>query len=221
MLLQCLPSSFSSFWLIVWEEMLSEHFRAGRHGGHLGYQNSMILTILNFHVAPMPPGTKFVHNLTWGLGSVVVSRFLRWLPKRPSWILEQNDFSNSEFYVAPMLPIKFLLNPSYGLGGYVIWRISSWPPWQPSWISELNAFSNSESLCCSDASHQVYMSLEEYRDGPHGGHLGYWNRMILVILNLYVNASHQVSAQSNSWFGRCRLMTFKMATMAAILDIQT
>ena len=57
--------------------------------------------------------------------------------------------------------------------------------WLPSWIWEQNNFSNHESLCCSDASHQVL-------------------------------------AQSDLWFGRrCRLKNFKMATMAAILDIRT
>ena len=33
------------------------------------------------------------------------------------------------------------------------------------------------------------------------------------------DASHQVSAQSDLGFGRCRLKNFKMATVAAILDI--
>ena len=32
------------------------------------------------------------------------------------------------------------------------------------------------------------------------------------------NASCQVLAQSDLWFGRCRLKDFKMATMVAILD---
>ena len=27
--------------------------------------------------------------------------------------------------------------------------------------------------------------FEEFQDGPHGGHLGYWNRTTLAILNLY------------------------------------
>ena len=45
-------------------------------------------------------------------------------------------------------------------------------------------------------------------------HLGYGNRTIL--------ASHQVSAQSDLLFGiRCRLMNFKTAAMAAILDTGT
>ena len=47
--------------------------------------------------------------------------------------------------------------------------------------------------------------------------------MILAILNLcHCDASHQVSAQSDLWFGRrCRLKIFKMASVAAILDIGT
>ena len=36
------------------------------------------------------------------------------------------------------------------------------------------------------------------------------------------NASHEVSSQSDLWFGgRCRLMIFKMTNMAAILNIKT
>ena len=29
------------------------------------------------------------------------------------------------------------------------------------------------------------MWFEEFQDGRHGGHLGYWNRTILAILNLH------------------------------------
>ena len=34
-------------------------------------------------------------------------------------------------------------------------------------------------------------------------------------------ASHQVLAQSNLWFGRCRLKNFKMAAVVAILNTGT
>ena len=58
------------------------------------------------------------------------------------------------------------------------------------------------------------MSLEAFQDGGNSSHLGYCNGTILAILNLcYSNASHQVSAQSNLWFLRCRLKNFKMATL--------
>ena len=67
------------------------------------------------------------------------------------------------------------------------------------------------------------MSFEEFQDGHHGGHLGYLNGRILAILNLcHCDASHQVLAESNLRFGRrCHLKNFKMASMAAILDIRT
>ena len=107
--------------------MSFEKFQDGHCGGHPGYQNGMILAILNLCVTVMPP-------------------------------------------------IKFCLNRTYGLGEDVIGRISRWPPWRPSWISKRNDFSNFKSLCHCDA-------------------------------------SHQVSAQSDLQFGRCRLKNFKMAAM--------
>ena len=50
--------------------MSFEEFQNGRHGGHLGYRNVMILAILNLHVATMPP-TKFQLNPTYGSGGEV------------------------------------------------------------------------------------------------------------------------------------------------------
>ena len=122
----CLPSSFSSIELRVWEEMSFEEFQVGRHGGHPGYQNGIIFAILNLCVTVMPP-IKIWFNPTYGLGGDVKS-----LP-----------------------PIKYQLNQTSGLGGDVVGRISRRPPWRPSWISERNIFCNFESLCHCDASHQV------------------------------------------------------------------
>ena len=51
--------------------MLFEDFQDGRHGGHLGYQNEMILAILNLHVTLMTP-TKFQLKLTYCLSGDVV-----------------------------------------------------------------------------------------------------------------------------------------------------
>ena len=62
---------------------------------HLGYQNRMILAILNLCVTAMPP-IKFQLNPTYALGGDVVKRISRWPPRRPPWISERNDFSNSE-----------------------------------------------------------------------------------------------------------------------------
>ena len=43
--------------------MSFEEFQDGRHG-YLGYQNGMILAILNLYVTPMPT-IKFQLNLTY------------------------------------------------------------------------------------------------------------------------------------------------------------
>ena len=71
MSLQCLPSTFSSIGLTVWEELLFEDFQDGRNGSYLGYRNGTILAILNLYVAPMPL-IKFQLTLTYGLGGDVV-----------------------------------------------------------------------------------------------------------------------------------------------------
>ena len=52
--------------------MSFEEFQDGRrHGGHLGYWNRTILTILNLYVALMPP-IKIQLNLSYGLGGYVI-----------------------------------------------------------------------------------------------------------------------------------------------------
>ena len=53
---------------MVCEEMLFEEFQ---DGGHLGYQNGMIIAILNLHVIVMLP-IKFQLNPTYGLGGDVI-----------------------------------------------------------------------------------------------------------------------------------------------------
>ena len=55
---------------MVWEEMLFEEFQDDARGGHPGYQNGMILAILNLCVTVMPP-IKFWLNLTYSLGGDV------------------------------------------------------------------------------------------------------------------------------------------------------
>ena len=56
MLIWCLPLSFDLIQITVREERSFEDFQDGRHGGHLGYRNGMILAILNLHVAPIDLG---------------------------------------------------------------------------------------------------------------------------------------------------------------------
>ena len=42
---------------MVLEEMSFEEFQVGRHSGHFGYRNGMILAILNLCVTVMPPSS--------------------------------------------------------------------------------------------------------------------------------------------------------------------
>ena len=45
------------------------------------------------------------------------------------------------------------------------------------------------------------MLFEEFQDGHHGGHLGYWYRTILAILNLHVATMPPTNFQLNSTYG--------------------
>ena len=130
-------------------------------------------------------------------------------------------FAILNHYVTPMPPIKFRLNLTYGLGD-VVWRVAA------ILDIRMEQFSNSDSLCHCDVSHQV-LGQSDLRFGRCHlknfkmaaiSHLGYQSNFSNSESLCHCDASHQVSAQSDFWFGRrCRLKNFKMATMAAILDI--
>ena len=138
----------------------------------------------------MPP-IKFQLNPTYRSKADVVSRFSSWPPWRPSWILEQNQFSNSKSPCHPNASHQVWTQSDLPFGSRHGLKISRWP----FWILEQNDFSNSESLCCSDASHQVSaqsnlvweeMLFEGFQIGQRGGHLGYFKGIILAKLNLHV-----------------------------------
>ena len=86
---RCLPSSFSSIRLTVWEEMLFEDFQDDRHGCHLGYRNRTILAILNLHVATIPT-IKFQLNPTHGSGGDVEKCEKLMMDNRPWHKLQVN-----------------------------------------------------------------------------------------------------------------------------------
>ena len=64
------------------------------------------------------------------------------------------------------------------------------------------------------------MWFQDFQDG-HPVWIAKWNNLSNSESLCCSAASHQVSSHSNLRFGRCRLKNFKMATMAAILDIRT
>ena len=128
-----------------------------------------------------------------------------------------------------MPPTKVWLNLHYGLGGDVVWRISRWPPWRPTWILEWNKFSSSESLCLTNAFSLIWLNVREqmfqdFQDGHMVAVLDILerNKFSNSKSSCHPNASYQVWAQSGLPFGSRRgLEIFKMATVAATLDIGT
>ena len=64
------------------------------------------------------------------------------------------------------------------------------------------------------------MWFEEFQDG---GHLGYWNRTILALLNFHNTQTPPIKFKLNQTYhsgAGCDLKIFKMAAMVAILDIR-
>ena len=68
------------------------------------------------------------------------------------------------------------------------------------------------------------MWFEDFQDGRCGGNLGYWNRMVLAILNFYVILMPPIKFWLNpihGFGGDVNGKIFKMVTVAAISDIRT
>ena len=181
--------------------------------GHLGYPNGTILAILNLCVAPMPP-IKFRLNLTCGLGG-------EWPPWRQSWISELNNFSHSEslchsdasHQVLAQSDLWFgrrcLLKNGGHLGypnGTILAILNLWVAPMPSIKFRLNL---------------TYGLGGEWPPWWQSW-ISEWNNFSNSESLCNCDASHQVLAQSDLRFGRrCLLKNFKMAAMAAILDIGT
>ena len=62
------------------------------HCGHLGFTTRTILAIFDLQVTLTLP-SKFGVNWPFSSGEEAQNRFSRWLPWRPSWISDWNDFS--------------------------------------------------------------------------------------------------------------------------------
>ena len=110
-----------------------------------------------------------------------------------------------------MPPTKFQINPTNRFGADVVSRFSRWSPWLPSWILEGNEFSNSKSpkspQCLPTSLGSIQLTVreqtwfEDFQDGHRGSHLGYWNRMILATLNVYVAPMPSIKFQLNPNYG--------------------
>ena len=172
----------------------------------------------------MPP-IKFGLNPHYGLGGVVFCRISRWPPWWPSWMSEWNEFSILNLHVTPMPP------PSYSLIWLTVPKQMSFQDFQPGHHGDNLGYWNGTNLAILNL-HVTPMPptevglnptyclgslvwFEDFQDGHHGE----------LILDIKMDISMllrclQVSAQSDIQFGRrCCLKIFKMADMAAILDI--
>ena len=108
-----------------------EEFQDDHCGGLLEYLNGTNLAVLNLHVSQMPP-IKLQHYQIYRSRADVVSRFSSWSPWQPSWILEQNEFSNSNSPCHPNASHKVWAQSYLLFGSRHVWRFSRWPPWQPN-----------------------------------------------------------------------------------------
>ena len=119
-----LQQSLGSISLTVWEQTWFEYFQ----DGHPGYWNRMILAMQNLYVAPMPP-IKLQLNLIYSLRRDVSCRFSRWPTGQPSWISEQNDFSNSNSPCGPNASHQICAQSDLGFRsrcGFKIFKMASW-----------------------------------------------------------------------------------------------
>ena len=131
-----LPTKFRVNWHLGLGSEAKNRFQ---DGGHLGFTISMILAIIDLQVTPMLP-SKFGVNCPFSSGEAK-NRFSRWLPCRPSWISNWQDFSYFLSTDHPMLPSKFGVNWPFSSGEEAKNRFSRWLPWRPSWISDRHDFS--------------------------------------------------------------------------------
>ena len=89
---QCFLPSFKSIGLLVQEKKRKIDFQDGHHGGNLGFPIRTILAIFDLQVTPMLT-TEIKVNWPFSSGEEAKYRLSRWLPWRPSWISDWNDFS--------------------------------------------------------------------------------------------------------------------------------
>ena len=175
---------------------------------HLRNRNRTILAILNLYNSPKPP-IKFQHYLTYCLGLDVIWRISRWPPWRPFWMLKRNDFSVSESLCHCDASHQVLAQSNLQFGRRC--RLKNFK--------------------MAAIKFQLYLTYclgldVIWRISRWPPWRPFWmlkrNDFSVSGSLCHCDASHQVLAQSNLQFGRrCRLKNFKIAAMAAILDIGT
>ena len=97
---KCFLPSFESIGLSVQEKTGEIDVQDACHGGHLWFPIGTILTTFYLQVTSMLP-TKFCVRWPFGSGEESKNRFSRWLPWRPSWATDRNDFIFFFIYKSP------------------------------------------------------------------------------------------------------------------------
>ena len=139
-LLPCLPSSFGSIQLRVWENMPPIKFwlhPTYSLGGDVVWRIFLDIRteqFWQFWISMLLPClTSSFRSI--GLGEDAVQRISRWPSSWwPSWISKQNDSSNSESLCHCDAFHQVSAQSNLGLGQDVIWRIIRWSQWRPSCI---------------------------------------------------------------------------------------
>ena len=81
--------------------------------------------------------TKFRVNWSFSSEEEAKNRFSRWLPWRPTWISNRDDFSYFLSISHPNASYQVWSQLAFGLGGEAKNRFSRW---QPFWKSDLHDF---------------------------------------------------------------------------------
>ena len=116
---QCLPSSFSSPWLTVWEEMWIEEFQAG------AILDTGTEAILNFHNTPMPQSCLSSIRLTiWK--QIWFEDFHNGCHGCHLGYQNRTILAILNLHAAPMPSTTFPLNLTYCSGADNNWRLSRW-----------------------------------------------------------------------------------------------
>ena len=136
------------------------------------------------------------------------------------------------FHVSPMSPTKFQLNLTHRSRADVVSKLSSWPPWgQSNHLNGTNlAILNLHVTPLPSTTFGLNLLNVREQKGLKSFKMATMGPFCISERNdfsnseslCYSDASHQVSAQSILQFERrCCLKIFKMAEMAAILDVGT
>ena len=227
MSLRCIPSSFGSIGPTVWEVMSFEEFQDGSHGGHLGHQNRMIQL---FWISIMLQCLQSSFGSIW----LMVWEEISFDPWQPSWISEQNNFSNSESLRHCNASHQDLAQSSLQFGRRChLKNFKMAIQVAISAIRTILAILNS--LCPSNASHQIsaqsnLLFVRRYR--LKNFKMAVWPSWILERNDFssseplcHCDVSHQVLAESHLRFwGRCRLkngghLGYRNGTILAILNL--